>query len=110
MNKESHTLARQEGDGINSMQNSVFSQEQLVELVKRTYKRLIELDDQLEKNKSYNAGTYKTVDAVNKLGSLLLRYLELAGISFSGNTLQEHIFDLLQKLESRQKKIEETKE
>ncbi len=111
MSKESHTHESKEGDALNTLQKSIFTQEQLTELIKRTYKRLIELDNQLEKDEKYGAKFYRTIDAVNKLGSLLLKYLELAGIKFSGSRLQVHIFDLLQKLDSeRQKKVEETKE
>ncbi len=104
MDKETRLHEGGGGNALNTLQKSAFTQEQLTELIKRTYNRLIKLDNELEKNKHHGAVFFKDIDAVNKLGSLLLKYLELAGINFSGNVLQEHIFDLLQKLDSETRK------
>ena len=93
-----------EGDGSNSVQESVFSKEDLAELIKRTYRRLKELDDGLNKTKSHGAKFFKSFDAINKQGTLLIKYLELAGVTFSGSSMQKHIFDLMNELK---KEVEE---
>jgi len=94
----------EEKNSLNTVQDSIFSHEELIELIRRTYKRLIELDNDLEKIKTRSTKFFKIVNAKSKEGTLLLKYLELAGITFSGNTMQKHIFDLVNELK---KEVEE---
>ncbi|MEM2760477.1 MAG: hypothetical protein QXU32_11875 [Nitrososphaerales archaeon] len=50
----------------------------------------------------------RTSDAFSKLASMLVKFLEFKGYRFDANANQEHILDLLQKLDHRtRKKVEE---
>ena len=42
-----------EKNSLNTVKDSVFSHKELAELVKRTYKRVIEVDDKLDKVKTH---------------------------------------------------------
>ncbi len=106
MSKEIHADKSQEGDKSNIKDYEPeldFIIEKLTKRVKWYLSKLESLEEDIQ-------ASNKTSDAFNKLASLLVKFLQFKGYKFDVNVDQEHIFDLLQKLESRQKKIEETKE
>ena len=53
----------EEGDGSNTVQDSVFSHEELAELVQQSYKRLLELDNELDEIKNRGTKFFKIFDA-----------------------------------------------
>ena len=52
-----------EKNSLNTVQDSIFSHEELIELIRCTYMRLIELDDELQKIKNHGARYFKISDA-----------------------------------------------
>jgi len=95
MNKNDFSpLSKPEGDKSNIKDYELeldFIIEKLTKRVKWYLKKLETLEDDIQ-------ASNRTSDALNKLASLLVKFLEFKGYKFDAGSSQEHIFDLLQKL------------
>ncbi len=100
MDNETHRCESREGDYKYAQEN--VDLDFIVKTLFVEYKRLMQkLQKMTNGDRTYN----KTIDALGKLSAVLRDFLKMKGIE----TDQEHIFDLLQKLDST-RKVEEVKE
>ncbi len=81
---------------------------ELDELIKNLLKRLLWYSKKMENLQDDLVEANKTSVAVSQLVSSLHKLCAIKGIEFEANTSQDHIFDLLQKLDPKTlKKVEE---
>ncbi len=81
---------------------------ELDELIRHLVKRLLWYSKKMETLQDDLVEANKTSVAVSQLVSSLHKLCTIKGIQFEANASQEHIFDLLQKLDSKtRKKVEE---
>lgn len=107
MSKEKETRQHEIKEGVKS--NIKDYELELDFIIEKLTKRVKWYLSKLESLEGDIQVSNRTSDALNKLASLLVKFLEFKGYKFDTGAGQEHIFDLLQKLKDPKvrKKVEE---